>query len=75
MGRNRIYGDDSSCYSYRAPTILDKAIRVIAKKRGINHTRMTYELLMEHPDVISQLKKVNHEQRVRTRKADSVRPK
>ena len=75
MGRNRLYGEDSTVYTFRGPKIIDKAIKRLAKKRETNHTRLTYELLMEHPSIINEIKQINNEQRARTRKANPLRPK
>jgi hypothetical protein len=72
MGRNRLYGDDSKVYTYRGPKSLNLAIKAIAKRRGSNHTRVTYELLMEHPSVIKELNKTKKDERTRARIADSL---
>ena len=72
MGRiNTFGGEESKIYSYRGTEKLDKALRKIAKRRGTTHTRLTYDLLMEHPDIINELKPKKHEHS-RTRKTDSI---
>lgn len=63
MGRQKLYGDDSMVYTFRGPKLIDQAIKNIAKRRETNHTRLTYELLMEHPLVVAEIERLKKQQK------------
>lgn len=69
MGRKKLYGDDSMVYTFRGPAVIDQAIKNIALRRETNHTRLTYELLMEHPLVMAEIERIKKRKHEHPRKS------
>lgn len=68
MGRKKLYGEDSAIFTFRGPGNLDKALKIVAAKMGITHSRLIYEILAADPRVIKEVKTLDNEHTRKSRK-------